>query len=85
MIYFSSLDAYRSSSDDMESVQGAELALRQAKTVSFLRKFLRHNEHAACISEANTDDSSFLLDASYFRPATIFEADSSRGFAAILV
>lgn len=33
----------------------------------------------------NADDSSFLLDAGYFRPATIFEGDSSRGFAAVLV
>jgi len=33
----------------------------------------------------NADDSSFLLDAGYFRPTTIFEGDSSRGFAAVLV
>lgn len=37
------------------------------------------------IPGANADDSSFLLDAGYFRPATIFEGDSSRGFAAVLV
>lgn len=35
--------------------------------------------------ESNADDSSFLFDASYFRPATIFEGDSSRSFAAVLV
>lgn len=34
---------------------------------------------------ANADDSSFLARVGYFRPATIFEGDSSRGFAAVLV
>lgn len=34
---------------------------------------------------ANADDSSFLASVGYFRPATIFEGDSSRGFAAVLV
>lgn len=34
---------------------------------------------------ANADDSSFLASVGYFWPATIFEGDSSRGFAAVLV
>ncbi|CAK9795798.1 hypothetical protein ANTPLA_LOCUS522 [Anthophora plagiata] len=34
---------------------------------------------------ANADDSSFLASVGYFRPVTIFERDSSRGFAAVLV
>lgn len=34
---------------------------------------------------ANADDSSFLARVGYFRPATIFEGDSWRGFAAVLV
>lgn len=65
-------------------VSGIEVT-RSTKRENSPWKFLRRNGHAACISEANADDSSFLLDAGYFRPATIFEADSSRGFAAVLV
>lgn len=34
---------------------------------------------------ANADDSSFLPSVGYFRPGTIFEEDSSHGFAAVLV
>lgn len=37
------------------------------------------------VPAANADDSSFLAGVGYFRPATIFEGDSSRGFAAVLV
>lgn len=73
--------------DRYGSVQGERTGSRVSSPSSENSpwKFLRRNEHAACISEANADDSSFLLDAGYFRPATIFEADSSRGFAAVLV
>lgn len=40
---------------------------------------------ATRVPGANADDSSFLASVGYFRPATIFEGDSSRGFAAVLV
>lgn len=66
------------------STEGEELALDQARTVFGESRSATGTQWVYTLSE-NADDSSFLFDAGYFRPTTIFEGDSSRGFAAVLV
>lgn len=58
---------------------------RSTKREQSLENLVAQRVRRVYTRSENADDSSFLLDAGYFRPATIFEGDSSRGFAAVLV
>lgn len=65
------------SGESREYSRGRNQSLEKAAT-QLARRVYR-------VPGANADDSSFLLGVGYFRLATIFEGDSSRGFAAVLV
>lgn len=65
--------------------RGVRTSTRSTKRKQSLENLVAQRARRVYTRSENADDSSFLLDAGYFRPATIFEGDSSRGFAAVLV